>query len=175
KASVVEDEDVLAVRGYLPVDESNPDTDSGKAYPFGEFRFSGCRKVVTALSRSQMASLDDAFAPRDTRFDGMWFAETGPGLTMLDGSLPPRYDIPVLGGTASAFRLLPPHQDLRFEADRPFFYMDDRRAFVVSSTGSSGTFTNPLDWVVADVATLGMATADGPSPGGTTEVPPGSS
>jgi Tc toxin complex TcA C-terminal TcB-binding domain/Neuraminidase-like domain/Salmonella virulence plasmid 28.1kDa A protein/Putative peptidoglycan binding domain len=40
---------------------------------------------------------------------------------------------PVLASTPAPFRLLPPHQDRQLVGDRPFFFMDDRSAFVVTS------------------------------------------
>lgn len=183
--------DSLTVRGYLRLDYggSNTTVNSGIAFPFGEFRFYGCRKIVTTAHISQMANKNFALAPKGTRFDGMWFgfAETSPGLTLLDGTFPSwpqfvhpaaltevnearplptdasstvvnRIDISVLEGTASTFRLLAPHQDLQFVCDRPCFFMDGQRAFMGSSTGKSGIRTNPRDWVVGDLATVGLAT-----------------
>jgi len=63
-----------------------------------------------------------------------------------------RIDIPVLGGAPTRYKLLAPHQDPQFLANRPFFYMDSQRAFVVTSTGSSHLVTNPFTWVLGDLA-----------------------
>jgi hypothetical protein len=65
-----------------------------------------------------------------------------------------RIDLPVLGGAASAYHLLPPLQDPQFIGDRPFFYMDNQRVFVVSATGSSHQITNPLGWLTGDLSAL---------------------
>ena len=72
--------------------------------------------------------------------------------------------IPVLGEAASPYRLLAPHQDPQFIGDRPFFYVDGERAFVVSSTGSSGFIARPDTWVRGELATVGMASAPPPPP-----------
>lgn len=180
--------DSLTVRGYLRLDYGGANTtvNSGIAFPFGEFRFYGCRKIVTTAHIAQMTNKNFPLAPKGTRFDGMWFAETGSGLTLLDGTFPSwpkfvhptvltevnerrplptdasstvvnRIDISVLEGTSSTFRLLAPHQDLQFVGDRPCFFMDGQRAFMVSSTGKSGIRVNPRDWVVGDLATVGLA------------------
>jgi hypothetical protein len=192
--------EILRVRGYLRLDYTGAGAGPGVAYPFGEFRFSGCRKIVSAAHLSQMLNRTFALAPQGTEFDAMWFAETGSGLTMLDGTFTSRpiiappsifadvnepaplpenpsaltaeaINIPVLGGAASPFRLLAPHQDPQFIGDRPFFYMDEQRAFAVSSTGHSGFVVRPENWVLGDIATVGMATL-APSPnGGTTPSP----
>ena len=180
--------DSLTVRGYLRLDYggANPDVHAGIAFPFGEFQFYGCRRIVTISHIRQMVNKNFALAPKGTRFDGMWFTQAGTGLTLLDGTFPswPKYvtptiieinepgplpadasstvvnkiDLPVLEGTASRFRLLAPHQDLQFVGDRPFFSMDGDRIFIVSSTGSSGFRSNPADWMVGDLATIGMTT-----------------
>ena len=52
--------------------------------------------------------------------------------------------------------------------------MDLERTFIVSSTGSSGFRLNPADWVVGDLATVGMATEVLLETGSTTSVPPDS-
>jgi hypothetical protein len=203
KAFVSEDADVLTVRGYLRLDYVGAGAGPGVAYPFGEFRFAGCRKIVTTTYRSQMWNPSFALAPQGTQFDAMWFAETGSGLTMLDGHFTPSrpvvmppsmfvnvnepaplpedassviaeaINIPVLGTAASAFRLLAPHQDPQFTGDRPFFYMDEQRTFAVSSTGHSGFVVKPDNWALGDIATVGMASSAPPANDGTTPVPPG--
>lgn len=161
----------------------------GVAYPVGEFRFAGCLGSVTTAHRGQMSGVDFALAPKGTVFHRNGLDGVSSGLTLLDGkfvtrwrpldvsalsytnqpkplpqdasaTLAERIDIPVLGGSPSSYRLLAPHQDPQFLADRPFFYMDSDRAFVVSSTGSSHRVTNPRQWVVGDLATLGLATAE---------------
>src|SRR5262249_31088785 len=140
------------------------------ACPFGEFRFFGCRKIVTTSAFS-MVQLNFPLAPTGAKFDRMWFTETGPGLVLFDGKFPVssgrsstgllgdvaasiagdrcptlsnKLDIPVLDQTPTTFRLLAPHQDLQFVGDRPFFFMDGKRTFMVTSNGSSenGSQTN---------------------------------
>jgi hypothetical protein len=190
----------LLVRGFLRLDYAGAhgSATSGVAFPFGDFRFSGCRKLVTTAHISQMLQKNFVLAPKGTQFDRMWFDSNGSGLTLLDGMFPTlrdpllakidineraplpsdpsstlvnRIDIPVLGQT-SAFQLLAPHQDLQFVGDRPFFFMDNERTFVVSSTGSSGVRTFPTDWLRGDLATVGMA-MPAPSPSfNTTPVAP---
>ena len=180
--------DTLIVRGFLRRDyrETPNAGDRQIACPFGEFRFFGCRKIVTTAHRAKMVGLNFPLAPGGTRFDGMGFANTASGLTLFDGQFPVtappgplaettiisefnepasiagdspsslanKVDIPVLGRTPSPFRLLAPHQDLQFVGDRPFFFMDHRRAFIVTSTGSSGRRSRPDlgSWVNADLA-----------------------
>jgi hypothetical protein len=179
-------ESTLRVRCYLRLDYSGAGAGPAVAFPFGEFRFTGCRKFVTAAYRAQLSGVGFALAPKATIFERMWMDSASSGLTLLDGSfttrpdltdttvlaevnertpLPEdpsatnarRIDIPVLGSSPSAYRLLAPHQDEQFLGDRPFFYMDTQRVFVVSSTGSSHLVTNPFTWVTGDLATLGLA------------------
>jgi hypothetical protein len=188
--------DTLTVRGYLRLDYAGGGAGAAVAYPFGEFRFAGCRKIVTTAHRGQLPSPTFALAPQGTAFDAMWLDETGAGLTMLDGTfasgpvvLPPvtilnnpnepaplpqdasailarAISIPVLGSAASPYRLLAPHQDPQFTGNRPFFYGDWQRAFVVSSTGSSGFIIRPGAWAAGELATVGMASAPSPAPPG---------
>ena len=54
-----------------------------------------------------------------------------------------KLDIPVLDRTPWPFRVLAPHQDLQFICDRPFFFTDSKRAFLVTSTGTSGKRSLP--------------------------------
>ena len=65
----------------------------------------------------------------------------------------------MLDRTPSTFRLLAPHQDLQFICDRPFFFMDGKRTFMVTSTGTSGKSVRPdfSDWVDANLATVWRA------------------
>lgn len=178
----------LRVRCYLRLDYTGAGAGPAFAYPFGEFRFEGCRKLVTTAHRTQISGLDFALAAKGTVFNRMWLDGVSSGLTLLDGTFVTRWhpvdltvfsntnepsplpedasatiaeriDIPVLGGSPSTYRLLTPHQDPQFLANRPFFYMDTQRVFVVGSTGSSHLVTNPFNWVVGDLATLGLATA----------------
>lgn len=180
--------DTLIVRGFLRRDyRETPDArDLQIACPFGEFRFFGCRKIVTAAHRTKMVGLSFPLAPGGTQFDRMGFTNTASSLTLVDGQFPGtpppgpladttsineinepasitgdpdsslanKVDIPVLGRAPSPFRLLTPHQDLQFIGDRPFFFMDHQRAFIVSSTGSSGRRSRPDlgSWVNADLA-----------------------
>ena len=46
---------------------SNTDVNAGVAFPFGEFRFFGCRKIVTTAPISQI--VDKNFAPTFPFFD----------------------------------------------------------------------------------------------------------
>jgi peptidoglycan hydrolase-like protein with peptidoglycan-binding domain len=194
--------DTLAVRAYLRRDyrAAHQSGDEQIAYPFGEFVFSGCRKIVTTLPNSQFARRNFALAPKGTKFDRMWFTATSSGLTMFDGTFPVfpqillpviaqnvpssiagdpsstlanKLDIPVLDEGAG-FRLLTPHQDLQFVGDRPFFFEDSQRAFIVTSTGTSGK-TPRRGWIAGNVATTQRAdyfaspVPPPPSPGPVTE------
>jgi hypothetical protein len=198
KGLVSPDSSSLIVRGFLRLDYAGAhgSATSGVAFPFGEFRFSGCRKIVSANHISRMFNKNFTLSPNGTQFDGMWFDSTAGELTLLDGSFPTlhnpvlalidineraplpsdpssttanRIDIRVLGNT-STFQLLAPHQDLQFIADRPFFFMDNERAFVISSTGTSGHRTYPGDWIRGELATVGMA-FDAPVPSSTSVTP----
>ena len=119
--------------------------DSQVACIFGQFRFSGCRKIVTTAYSSQIARQNFALAPTGTKFDRLWFTETASGLVLFDGKFPVsparvlspfvrefasmagdpsstlvnKQDIPVLDQTPWMFRLLASHQDLQFVCDRP--------------------------------------------------------
>jgi len=151
---------------------------------FGEFRFLGFRKIVTTAHRGKISGLNFPLAPSGTKFDYMWFTGAGSGLTLFDGRFPvgpsPRFgitilevnerasiagdvlpptvnnkqDIRVLDRSPGFVRLLVPHQDLQFVCDRPFFFMDIKRTFLVSSTGTSGkrTFPDFGGWVKGDLA-----------------------
>ncbi|MGA9768044.1 MAG: neuraminidase-like domain-containing protein [Blastocatellia bacterium] len=178
--------DTLAIRGFLRRDYRGTSVpgDSQIAYPFGEFRFFGCRKIVTTAHNSQIEGRNFALAPKGTKFDRMWFTGTGAGLILFDGEFPVlstpvlptisnevnepasiagdpshtlvnKVDIPALDQTPWPFRLLAPHQDLQFIGDRPFVFMDNRRTFIVSSTGTSGIRARPDlgGWVGANLAT----------------------
>src|SRR5207249_6666678 len=69
-----------------------------------------------------------------------------------------KHDIPVLGVSPPQNRILAPHQDAQFVGNRPFFFQDNTRAFVVTSTGTSGTFTPPgRDWVAGDLGAVSRA------------------
>ncbi|MGE0525393.1 MAG: neuraminidase-like domain-containing protein, partial [Variibacter sp.] len=180
--------DTLAVRGYLRRDyRSAPASgDAQIAYPFGEFRFSGCRKIVTAVPNAQVARRNFALAPSGTKFDRMWFTETASSLILFDGTFPTfpnqilptvlssvnepssivgnpaltlvnKLDIPVLDRTPRTYRLMAPHQDLQLVGDRPFYFMDDRRTFIGRSTGASGKRLPLTDWVNANLATVWRA------------------
>ena len=189
KALVSSDGETLAVRGYLRRDyRSTPDGDDpGIAFPFGEFRFSGCRKVATAVPDPQIAGKSFALAPTGTKFDGMWFSQVAPGLTLFDGTflvfsqiLPPptlltlendyasiagdpsstkanKINIPVLDQTPSSFQLLAPHQDIQFTARRPFFFEDGTRAFFCDPHRQVIDVPGRGSWVGGDVATAQRA------------------
>jgi hypothetical protein len=150
---------------------------------FGEFRFLGCHKIVTTAHNAKISGLNFPLAPSGTKFDHMWFTAVGSGLTLFDGKFPVgplrlgtdihdevndrasiagdpsptvvnKLSIPVLDRSPGFVRLLAPHQDLQFVCDRPFFFMDVRRTFLVSSTGTSGkrTFPDLGGWVRGDLA-----------------------
>src|SRR4029078_13306764 len=122
-------------------------------------------------------------APSGTKLDYLWVTGAGSGLRLFDGKFPVgpsrpsdtllydvnergsiaadpsstvvnKLDIPVLDGSPGSVRLLAPHQDLQFICDRPFFFMDVKRTFLVSSTGTSGKRTSPDlgGWVRGDLA-----------------------
>lgn len=201
-------DDTLVVRGFLRRDYRNTPApgDEQIACCFGEFRFFGCRKIVTTAHRGQISGLNFPLAPGRTKFENMGFTGTGDGLSLFDGTFPVsslgtdfgiqdelgerkpevnerepiigtpdstvenKIPIHVLDRTPWPFRLLAPHQDLQFIGDRPFFFMDDRRAFLVTSTGGSGKGTTPDlgGWVRGDLAVTWRAdyfpAADGPVP-----------
>ncbi|MGE0211630.1 MAG: neuraminidase-like domain-containing protein [Parvibaculaceae bacterium] len=180
--------DNLVVRAYLRRDYRRGSTAEDKqvAYPIGEFRFTGCRKIVTTAPNPQIAKRNYALAPSGTKFDHMWFTQTSSKFTMFDGTFPAfpiriledirstvnepapagsdpsgtlvnKQNIPVLDQTPWRFRVLAPHQDLWFVGDRPFFYTDTERSFIATSRGASGKKSNPLDWIHADLATVWRA------------------
>lgn len=177
----------LIVRGYLRRDyqAARVPGDSQIACVFGEFHFFGCRKIVTTLNHSRVAGRNFSLAPNGTKFDRMWFTGIAKGLVLFDGKFPifgldsvsvnvnespsiagdpsstveNKNPITVLAQTPTTFKLLAPHQDLQFVCDRPFFYMDGKRTFMVSSTGSSRKQTRPElgNWLEANVATAWRA------------------
>ena len=171
----------LGVRGYLRRDyrAAPQNGDQQIAYPFGEFQFSGCRKIVTAVPDGQIVRRNFALGPSGTKHDAMWFTAISSGLTLFDGTFPAyppflmpatrllenvpasiagdpstttiaKIDIPVLD-QASGYRLLAPHQDLQFVGDRPFFFSDTQRAFVVTSSGASGKRPD-RNWIFGNLA-----------------------
>ena len=71
--------ETLTVRGYLRLDYAGGGAGRAVAYPFGEFRFSGCRKIVTTAHLKELLNPTFALAPQGTAFDSMWFDETGAG------------------------------------------------------------------------------------------------
>lgn len=191
-------EEVLSVRGYLRRDYrgQTSSTDREIACVFGEFRFEGCRKIVSTAHVGQISRRNLALAPTGTMFDRMWFTQTSSSLVVFDGTFPTllepppetflseenrpgsiagdpssvlenKLDISVLQRAPSPFRILAPHQDLQFVCDRPFFYSDRRRGFMVTSTGHSERLELPdlVEWVAADVGTMARARFFGrPSP-----------
>lgn len=177
--------DILIVRGFLRRDyrKTQATGDAQIACCFGEFRFLGCRKIVTTAHRGKISGLNFPLAPSGTKFDYLWFTGVGSGLTLLDGKFPVglshpgetilaevneresiaedpsstvvnKLPISVLDRSPGFVRLLAPHQDLQFVCDRPFFFMDIKRTFLVSSTGTSGkrTFPDLGGWVHGDLA-----------------------
>jgi peptidoglycan hydrolase-like protein with peptidoglycan-binding domain len=208
KAFATDDE--LKVRGYLRRDYPSPNASSEDmqvACVFGEFRFAGCQKIVSTAHVGQMGGLHFPLAPTGTKFDRMWFTQTGQSLSLFDRiftarplsvnlrdafsvnapasvvgdagpALAEKFVIPVLGQTPTPFRLLAPHQDFQFVCDRPSFYMDGRRAFVITSTGSSGRIRRPDlgQWGVGDLGGAGLNTffrrgLDGPNGNGAPAAP----
>ena len=180
----------LIVRGYLRRDYrgATSRTDRELACVFGELRFDGCRKLVSAAPIGSISGKNIALAPSGTKFDRMWFTGTGASLVLFDGTFPVipdvppesirsaentpssiagdpagvlenKLDIPVLGRAPTPFRILAPHQDLQFVADRPFFYTDRRRAFLVTSTGHSHKVVRPDlgQWVAGNLGTMARA------------------
>lgn len=170
-------EETLSVRAFVRFDHrATPGPFDGEvAHPIGEFRFFGCRKIVTTVGRSQLSRSNFPLAPKGMKFDRMGFAKASGPLTLLDGTFPEgpvaplaeiptpsvgdpvptlaqRHNIPVFGATPTAYQLLTPHQDLQFLGDRPFFFMDRRRAFMGFTSGKR---TRPAftDWVNGDFAT----------------------
>ena len=182
--------ETLIVRAFLRRNyrKTPPIGDAQIACCFGEFRFLGCRKIVTTAHSGKISGLNFPLAPSRTKFDHMWFTGAGSGLTLFDGKFPVgmsrpditifdevnerasiagdpsptvvnKLDIPVLDRTPSSFRLVAPHQDLQFVCDRPFVFMDVKRTFLVTSTGSSGkrTFPDLGGWVRGDLAVVWRA------------------
>jgi hypothetical protein len=155
--------------------------DSQIACVFGEFRFFGCRKIIATAHQRQIARKNFALAPKGTKFDHMWFTSTASGLSLFDGQFPVfpkvthdeailnqanrpasiagdpaetlnnKQDIEVLDSTPWPFRLLVPHQDLQFVNDRPAFFMDGKRTFMITSTGTSGKRPNITGWLDANL------------------------
>ncbi len=82
--------DTLIVRGFLRRDyRKTPDiADAQISCCFGEFRFFGCRKIVTTAHRGKITDLNFPLAPSGTKFDHMWFTGVTTGLTLFDGRLP---------------------------------------------------------------------------------------
>lgn len=82
--------DTLIVRGFLRRDyRKTPDiADAQIACCFGEFRFFGCRKIVTTAHRGKITDLNFPLAPSGTKFDHMWFTGVTTGLSLFDGKLP---------------------------------------------------------------------------------------
>ncbi len=196
KALVDEANETLSVRGFLRRDYRKAPVigDAQIACCFGEFQFFGCRKIVTTAPRGQISRLNFPLAPINTKFDYMWFTGNGGGLSLFDGTFPVethptlsifsevneyasivgvplstvenKIDIPVLDKAPWKFRILAPHQDLQFLCDRPFFYMDSKRAFMVTSTGSSWEHHRPdlAHWVHGDLAVAWRADYFPPTP-----------
>lgn len=167
--------DSLIVRGFLRRDYRKTPVagDSQIACCIGEFRFAGCRKLVTPAYRKLISNFNFPLAPAGTKFDHMAFTGSGK-LTMFDGEFPRpirpalpdvtiirgenepesiagdptstlvnKYDIPVLDAVPTTYQLLAPHQDPQFTGNRPFFLTDITRTFMVTSTGTSGLSAGP--------------------------------
>ncbi len=188
--------DTLVVRGFLRRDfRAAPSLgDTQIACPIGDFQFVGCRKLIQTVHYGAMARRNFPLAPKGTKFDRMGFTQAASGLVMFDGQFPTspvivvptapndsasiagdpsatvnaKIDLPVLKQTASPVQLLAPHQDLQFIGDRPFFFMDSMRTFMVTSTGSSGKLSRPDlgDWVNANLGTAWRAGYFPPDPAG---------
>ena len=192
-------DELLVVRGYLRRDyrAEAESSDVQIACVFGEFHFQGCRKIIATRHVRQITRKNFALAPTGTKFDHMWFTQTGSSLVLFDGQFPVfptgpltseivispnkpvniadnpsdtlenKLDITVLDRTPTPFRLLAPHQDLQFVADRPFFFMDGKRAFMITSTGSTTRRSDLAGWVEGNVATawrVGFFPQTGPTP-----------
>lgn len=174
------DSPFLTVRGFLRRDyRATPGpTDDEIACCFGEFRFDGCRKIVTTAHMGHITGWNYPLAPIGTKLDHMWFSGPGGALTLLDGAFPTygklpsfavdanerrpitgdpsattanRCDIPVFEHISAPVRILAPHQDFQFLGDRPFFVTDNARTFLGTSTGTSGRKQRPGGWLDADL------------------------
>jgi hypothetical protein len=84
--------DSLTVRGYISLAYATP-SDPEVAAAFGEFRFAGCRDIVTAFPRSYIESRALPVAPAGTRWDAMGFDQRSGSLTLMDGDFPVHHDL----------------------------------------------------------------------------------
>jgi hypothetical protein len=82
--------DTLIIRGFLRRDYRRTPAPGDKqiASCFGEFRFSGCRKIVTTAHRRQISGLNFPLAPAGTEFEYMQFSGNGGRLALFDGKFP---------------------------------------------------------------------------------------
>ena len=183
--------DRLTVRGFLRRDYRRTPVagDTQIACCIGEFRFSGCRKIVTTAYRARIPSFNFPLAPAGTKFYRMGFLGTSGRLNVFDGEFPAftrpltdvtaindvnepesiagdpsgtqmsKVDITVFDSVPSTFQIMAPHQDPQFICNRPFFFTDSARTFIVTSTGTSGFSAGPRlgDWVVGDLTTTWRA------------------
>jgi len=99
----------------------------------GEFAFAGCDGVVIPRV---LKDENQPLLPVGTLSEYMMFVED---TSVIDIGLHTFWLrssendlVPVFNRTPTTFRLLPPHQDVQFNSQRPFFYQDDTRSFFVT-------------------------------------------
>jgi hypothetical protein len=126
-------------------------------WPWFEFRFAGCRALPTVHELGQgMGDLPPVVQPEGTKMRANEFVEStvfesaGGKLVLFTGNFPatgepePEFDaarksIPTLKVTPGTFRVLPPHQDAQFVSQRPFFFQDASKTFLVEPSDHSVT------------------------------------
>jgi Tc toxin complex TcA C-terminal TcB-binding domain/Neuraminidase-like domain/Salmonella virulence plasmid 28.1kDa A protein len=117
--------------------------------PFAEFSFTGCNSEPEVILKSALINVTPLVVPLGSIPNNMEFVDFGGAiqeshLTLLEGNFPisvtsssegtfesSRLNILTLNKTPGTFNLLTAHQDRQFTAQRPFFFQDDRRAFLV--------------------------------------------
>lgn len=120
-------------------------------WPLGEFRFAGCKSAPdTAKLAYGMGPLPPVVLPDGTMMRGQQLVEfatpigdTGGKLVLFTGTFPttgvaePLFDdakknLPVLNTTPGTYRVVSAAQDVQFTSQRPFFFQDQTRSFVVT-------------------------------------------
>lgn len=120
-------------------------------WPLGEFRFAGCKSAPeTARLAYGMGPLPPVVLPDGTMMRGQQMVEfatpigdTSGKLVLFTGNFPttgvaePLFDdakknIPVLNSTPGTYGLVAAAQDVQFTSQRPFFFQDNTRSFVVT-------------------------------------------
>src|SRR5262249_40813533 len=107
--------------------------DIGVIEAIGQFTFKGCDGAAIMEPLSNQSPIP---IPRGTEVEHMMFVESE--ALSIAGSLERLFlkrtnndEILTLEATPGTFKLLAPHQDVQFFSQRPFFYQDDTRTFVV--------------------------------------------